>query len=71
MTEHTEAAESNPRGKQVALWLQPDDHARLEAFGKREHRKVASAARAIILDHLAAYEAEHGQLVPQECGAAQ
>lgn len=70
MTEHMEAA-ANPRGRQVALWLQPDDYARLEALGARERRKVASMARAIVLDRLDAWEAEHGQLVPAPCGTAQ
>lgn len=60
MTETQQAGQGYPRGRNVGLWLPPEDYERLQQWGATRHRKVANAARKIILDRLAADElAEH------------
>lgn len=55
--ENTEQAGGGySRGRNVGLWLPPEDYARLQAWGAARYRKVAASARLIILERLAADE---------------
>lgn len=57
-----QAGQGHSRGRNVGLWLPPEDYARLQRWGQQRHRKVANAARLIILERLEADERQAAEL---------
>lgn len=61
-----QAGRGHSRGRNVGLWFPPEDYARLEQWAQARHRKVANAARTIILERLEADElAERTELADE------